>query len=251
MAFFYLNKTSLKDTRHLSNVVCEYCDLLLHDVDVPPNYDLSCPRCKAVIYHNRAETIGREYALVITGLLLFFPAIFLPMIVITPFGSGVEVNMIDGVMVFLKQGDPIVASITLWGAILAPFLDLFLLFLVFSSIYLDEFIKRNPYGLGTLVVKNPISYAIRKSAAGGLKDYGVMFYRWHKEIRPWAMLEVYLLGFVITFTNVDKMASAADAQPGYGFYAFLGVMLVCILSSVTLNNLLIWQLLDKRKGRNG
>ena len=69
---------------------------------------------------------------------------------------------------------------------------------------------KNPYGIGTFLLRNPISYGIRKAAAGNLKDYGVMYFRWYKEIHPWAMLEVYLLGFVITFTNVDKMASAAD-----------------------------------------
>lgn len=251
MASFYLSKASKKDTTYLQQVVCEYCDLLLNDVYVPPHYDLSCPRCKAVIYHNRADTLNREFALVITGLMLFLPAIFLPIVVITPFGTAVKVNMMDGVFVFLQQGDPIVAAITLWGAITAPFLNLFLLFLVISCIYLDRLIKENPYGLGTLLVRNPLSFAIRKAAVGGLKDYGVMFFRWYKEVHPWAMLEVYLLGFVITFTNVDKMASAADAQPGYGFYAFLGVMLVTIISSVTVNRQLIWQILDKRGTQNG
>jgi paraquat-inducible protein A len=251
MSFFFINKASEKDTTHLKHVVCEYCDLLLDDVDIPPHYDLSCPRCKAVLYHNRADTLSREYALVITGLMLFWPAIFLPMVIITPFGSAITVNMMDGVLVFLKQGDPIVASITLWCAIAAPFLDLFLLFLVITCIYLDRLITENPYGLGTFFYKNPISYSIRKASSGNLKDYGVMFFRWYKKIHPWAMLEVYLLGFVITFTNVDKMASAADAQPGYGFYAFIGVMLATLLSSVTLNTQLVWQILDKRCTQRG
>jgi paraquat-inducible protein A len=247
MALFYLNKASDKDTTHLSHVVCEYCDLLLDDVHVPPHYDLNCPRCKAVLFQNRTNSLTREYALSITGLMLFVPAVFLPMMIITPFGSAVTVNMMDGVLVFLKQGDPVVAAITLWGAITAPFLDLFLLFLVISSIHLDRILKENPYGLGTIILKNPIAFAIRSAAVGGPKDYGVMFFRWYKEIHPWAMLEVYLLGFVITFTNVDKMAASADAQPGYGFYAFLGIMMACLLSSVTLNTQLVWQLLDKRQ----
>lgn len=251
MAFIYLNKSTAEDTTYLSHVVCEYCDLLLDDVYVPPHYDLKCPRCRAVLFHNRADTLGREYALAITGLLLFLPAIFLPIMVISPFGAAITVNMIDGVTVFLKQGDPVVAVITLWGAILAPFMSLFLLFLVISSIYLEQFIQRNPFGLGTFVLKNPISFAIRKSTVGDLQDYGVMFFRWYKLVTPWAMLEVYLLGFVITFTNVDKMASAADAQPGYGFYAFLGVMFACLLSAVSLNSQLVWQILDKRSKYNG
>lgn len=247
MAIFHIHNASEKDTTYLRHVVCEYCDLLLEDVYVPPYYDLTCPRCRSVVFHNRADTLGREYALVITGLMLFFPAIFLPIMVITPFGSEVSVNMLDGVFVFIKQGDPIVAAITFWGAIAAPFLDLFLLFLVLSSIYLDRFIVNNPYGLGSLLLNNPIAYLIRRSAVGELKDYGVMFFRWYKFIHPWVMLEVYLLGFVITYTNVDKMASSADAQPGYGFYAFIGIMLVSTLTSVTLNGHLVWQSLDKRR----
>jgi|GEM_PF-5613965 len=247
MPFFYFNKASEKDTSHLAHVICPFCDLLLSDVKIPAHYDLKCPRCQSVLYHNRADTLSREFALVITGLMLFFPAILLPIMVITPFGSAISVNMMDGIIVFIGQGDPVVAAITFWGAIAAPFLNLFLLFLVISCIYLDRTIRHNPYGLGTILLKNPLSFTLSRTLPGGLTDYGVMFFRWYKEIHPWAMLEVYLLGFMITFTNVDKMASTADAMPGYGFYAFLGVMLASILSSLTLNTQLVWQLLDKRR----
>ena len=237
MALFRLNKSSTTTT-HLSHVVCEYCDLLLDDINIPSSHDLVCPRCKSVLFYNRADSLEREYALILTGLLLFFPAIFLPIMSISPFGRHVDVSMIDGAIIFLKQHDPIVAVIVFGGAIAAPFLNLFLLFLVISIVYLNRMdVVRLYFSSSTRSPEH-----IRR----GLHDYGVMFFRWYKIVNPWLMLEVYLIGFLITFSNVDKMESTAHAVPGLGFYAFLGVLLVTVLSSLTLNSQLIWQSLDKR-----
>ena len=244
MAIFRINKAADKDTTHLLHVVCPYCDLLLDEVSIPPHYNLNCPRCQATLFHNRADTLDREYALVLTGLMLFAPAVFLPIMTITPMGQMIQVSMFDGVLIFIKQGHPIVAAITFLGAIAAPFLNLFLLFLVLSCIYLDRFIKFSP--LATFVVETRIAQYVKSMAAGGIRDYGVMFFRWYKEVHHWAMLEVYLIGFLITLSQVEKMSSTADAQPDYGFYAFLAVMLATVLSSLTLNTQLVWHNLDKR-----
>lgn len=237
MALFQFNKNSVTTT-HLSHVICEYCDLMLDDIEVPSRHDLVCPRCKSVLFFNRADSLEREYALVLTGLLLFLPAIFLPIMNISPFGRNIDVSMMDGVVIFIKQHDPLVALIVFGGAIAAPFLNLFLLFLVISIVYLNRMEKVRQY----FSTSDHSAEEIRK----GLHDYGVLFFRWYKLVNPWLMLEVYLIGFLITFSNVDKMESTAHAVPGLGFYAFLGLMLVTILSSLTLNSQFVWQCLDKR-----
>lgn len=248
MAIFHFNKASDKDTSHLAHVVCQYCDLLLDDVHIPPHYDLTCPRCQAKLYHNRADTLDREYALVLTGLMLFAPAMFLPIMKITPFGQLIEVSLFDGVLICLKQNDPIVAGIIFLCAVAAPFLSLFLLFLTLSSIYIQ---KMKETAIGKILLKQNIAVIIRRESVGTIQDYGVMFFRWYKEVNQFAMLEVYLLGFMVTFTNVGKMGSFIQAYPSWGFYAFIGVMLTIVLSGLTLNSQLVWQKLDKRNNEEG
>ena len=114
-----------------------------------------------------------------------------------------------------------------------------------SIIYLDRFFSNDP--IGKTLPQTEIGQIIQREAAGGLKDYGIMFFRWYKDIHHWAMLEVYLIGFLITFSNVDKLQSSADATLTWGFYAFLGVMLASVLSSLTLNTQLVWKSLEGKR----
>ncbi|PCJ18839.1 MAG: hypothetical protein COB04_06710 [Gammaproteobacteria bacterium] len=234
MALLRLGKKPATSVTHLSHAACGSCDLLLTDVDVPSRFDLTCPRCKTVVFHNRSSSLEREYALVLTGLLLFLPAISLPIINMTPYGQNIDVNMMDGVLIFLDQRAFIVAGIVFLSAIVAPFLNLFLLFLVISVIYLDR------------LVGSSAGAKQGANAPGVLLSYGVTFFRWYQLINPWIMLEVYLMGFLISIGNLDKALVNPGAVPGLGFYAFCVVMLVSILSSLTLNSHYVWQCLDRR-----
>ena len=57
---------------------CGYCDLLIEQKHVNAGFNQVCPRCKAVIVKGKADSINRTIALSITGLILYIPACFMP-----------------------------------------------------------------------------------------------------------------------------------------------------------------------------
>ncbi|PCI46909.1 MAG: hypothetical protein COB51_06550 [Moraxellaceae bacterium] len=236
MALFQIGKNSATSVTHLSHAVCECCDLLLNDISIPPHFNLTCPRCNTVVFHNRANSLWREYALVLTGLLLFWPAVYLPILQVTQFARLTDVNILDGVFIFIEQREFIIAFIVFASAILSPFLNLLLLFLSISAIYLDRMINARQ-------IVDPLMEGQQSSRR--VLRCGVAFFRWYQAVNPWVMLEVYLIGFLVTMSNVDKVLVNPGAGPGPGFYAFLVVMLTTILSSLLLNSQFVWQCLDK------
>ena len=61
-------------------VACHECDLLMHKPHLAEGLRAECPRCGHVLFHHRSRVLSRSLALVITALLLYVPANFLPII---------------------------------------------------------------------------------------------------------------------------------------------------------------------------
>lgn len=59
---------------------CHECDLLVTGHAVEEGQKAVCPRCGAVLFENKPDTINRTLALTIAGLFLFWPANLLPIL---------------------------------------------------------------------------------------------------------------------------------------------------------------------------
>ncbi|MFP3409671.1 paraquat-inducible protein A, partial [Pseudomonas sp. SIMBA_065] len=59
-------------------VACHECDLLLRKPVLQCDEKAECPRCGYELYAHRHNVVNRSLALVLTALLLFVPANFLP-----------------------------------------------------------------------------------------------------------------------------------------------------------------------------
>jgi len=63
-----------------SIILCPECDLLLEPLSVHEGEKLLCPRCMAVLDSPQKNSIEKVLALRVTGMLLYAPAIFLPLL---------------------------------------------------------------------------------------------------------------------------------------------------------------------------
>jgi paraquat-inducible protein A len=60
-------------------------------------------------------------------------------------------------------------------------------------------------------------------------------------IKPWGMMEVFMLGILVSVVKLVKMATII---PGVALYAFLALIFVLAAMAVTLDDRLIWKRLD-------
>ncbi|WP_252177525.1 paraquat-inducible protein A [Endozoicomonas sp. 4G] len=207
-----------KETSFDSGIrLCPDCDLMIktptfaHD----PAYrqQASCPRCGCVLESHRPAGIQRCLALVVTGLILFIPANYYPVLSMDILGNVQQSTISEGVIALYQGGYGAVALLVLLSAILIPFLRLVILFQVLVSV-------GNGWG--------------RRRSRTLLRIYTLL--------QEWGMTEIYFLGALVA---VIKLADMASVQTGAGLYCFAGLMLCELMITLNLNEHELWKMLGE------
>ncbi|MEE4243106.1 MAG: paraquat-inducible protein A [Desulfopila sp.] len=194
---------------------CPDCDLLYGDVTVLPGQKLRCPRCRTVLRSPVADSIGKMLALSLTGLLLYIPAMILPIMTITIVGLKGESSILESVIAMFETGFPFVGIMVFLTAILFSLIKLALLFIVAVCVKLN--------------------YTPR---------YLTVLFRIYKHLAEWGMLDVYLLGILV---SIIKIHSMGELEFNLGFFCLTALCLVSVASSAVVDEHAFWRLFDEEK----
>ena len=175
-----------------------------------------CPRCGKKLQAPKKNSIDKTLALSITALLLYPPAAFMPLMTLDTLGFEESGSIVDGVVQLYDKGYLFVSLLVLLTSLLFPLIKLSLLFVVSLSLKL----KRYP-------------------------DILPLLMRSFHYIDEWGMLEVYLIGILVT---IIKMYHLANIHYDLGFFCFIGLLLVTLCSSTAMDEHLFWDLIE-RKGK--
>lgn len=192
---------------------CPGCDLLLIVPVIPDGHYLACGRCGKTISKTYHNSIDRVLILSLTGLLLYIPAMLLPLMTLSSIGLTESGNVIDTCINFFQNGYYLVALMVLVTAVIFPFFKLFLPFLISLCLKLNK----HPAWLRP-----------------GLKLL--------KHLDEWGMVEVYLLGILITLIKMGDMASITYDP---GFFCFIALVLLSIATTTYLDYNLFWFRIDR------
>ncbi len=192
----------------MAKLACLHCDLLLNSVDVQRGQRAVCPRCKQVIYLDQ-QSFNTSLALLITALLLYFPAILSPFLQMEVSGQSQQVSLLSSITT-IAAGDTLLLAVTV-----------FMLVLVFPLIKF----------LGLLSIMLPL-------ASQRLPFFGIGMTRFILQSAPWSMVEVYLVGVLVTLVKLSAMASIDFSV---GFYTFIALILINAAISMVLPRKRIWQ----------
>ena len=191
---------------------CAECDLLLEDVPVPAGGESRCPRCGHTLREGRPNSILHALLLSTLGLLLFGPAIGLPLLGLSVTGLRQEASLAQAVLSLADNGFWEVALMVAISAIIAPLANLWLLFTL--SV--------------TLQLRHPSRWLPQ-------------LMRLNHHVREWAMLEVFLMGILVSMV---KLKDIAELIPGIGLYCFACLMLCALLLNVVIDEHEFWQAHD-------
>ena len=196
-----------------SYTVCPGCDLLLDKVEPTPGHTVVCPRCGLRLHREQANSVQRSLALSVTGLLLFLPANFLPLMHLRVMGTEVSSSLFEASLSMFSQGQPFVGSIVLLTGFVFPLVILSLLLWVSAGIALDWNNRLLPDGM-----------------------------RWYRHLTEWAMQDVYLIGIFVT---IIKISHTATIDFGQGFFCFLALVITTVAAQSSVDKPLFWSLLEK------
>ena len=198
---------------------CPDCDLLLEASDASPHCIAKCPRCGAVLYRGRGHRLERAIALNITGLILFVIANAFPFITFRMEGLEQVSHLATGILEFYKRG--------LWP--LALLVALVTLVVPFTKIF------------GTLYVLLPL-------LRGRALPYAARVFRAVEAFRPWAMMEVFLLGVIVAYV---KLVDFASIDLGPALFAFAALIVIITAGDATIEPREVWNALGPASRRNG
>ena len=191
---------------------CHGCDLLIEEGNIPPRSKAMCPRCGSFLYEPKANTVNNTLALVITGLLLLWPAISMPIMEMTIIGDTAFNTLLNAVLKIYQAGYYWIAFMVLFTSILTPAAKLFVLLIVLLHIKFKRYTESLP-----------------------------RLFRYYVKLDTWEMLDVYMIAMLVA---VIKLFDIAAIKGGLGLYCFLGLLLTSILVTVKLDKKQIWECIE-------
>jgi len=193
-------------------VACHECDLLMRKPVLQDGESAECPRCGYELFSHRHRVVRRSMALVLTALLLYVPANFLPIMQLNLLGQTSQDTVWSGVVGLYESGMQGIAVVVFLCSMAVPLLKLLCQLLVLLSIRMDF-----------------------------ARSYGLLLYRIYHHMREWGMLEVYLMGILVAMV---KLMDLADLSLGLGLFCFIALLLVQVWLEVTMAPHQIWEALS-------
>ena len=152
--------------------------------------------------------------LALAALLFFIPANLAPLLSVTERGAQRQNWLSTGVAVLWNSGFEVLAVLVATFTIIIPFVHLTLLVVVLGSIRLG-----NPPQLGRV-------------------------FRWTENLRPWMMVEVYLVGSCVAYSRLQKIAFV---NIGLGGWCLMASGFALLLFAAKLDARRVWDALAPRR----
>lgn len=195
-------------------IACQDCDLIHKIVLLGDGETARCTRCGAVLYRQKRNSLDRSLTLTITGLILFGISNAFPFMTIEIEGRSQHNSLISGVIAFWQSGYEGLSVLVFLMSIMLPLMTLLSMLYVLLPLKLG----RRPWKLAPV-------------------------YRIVEAMRPWAMMEVFMLGVLVALV---KLADFATVIPGVALYTFGALIIVTAASSAALDSRIVWEKLSER-----
>ncbi|WP_321884305.1 paraquat-inducible protein A [Paraburkholderia bannensis] len=192
-------------------IACHECDALYRKPRLLGRQSARCSRCGGTLYQSSSAQLDRICAMTVAALVTFIIAQSFPIIELDANGITSESSLFGALVVLWNEDMQIVAVMVFCATILFPLTEMVALLYVLLPI------RRGFIPPGFNQVLRAIQF-----------------------VRPWGMLEVFMLGVLIT---IVKMVSLARVIPETALFAF-AVLTLMFTVVVTFDSRTLWDIAD-------
>lgn len=188
--------------------VCEHCDAVHRRVRLAPRARAHCVRCGTVLYAERRTHLDGWLALTLAAGIAYLVANLNPIVEIQLRGESTRASLFEALSATWNSGAEPVAALAALCAFVFPLIRIALELVVLSYL---QFGRRPPAlraAMHTLV-----------------------------QIRPWSMIEVFMLGVVVALV---KLGGETTVIPGAGLAGF-AVLTVLLTVLATFDPDTLWE----------
>lgn len=197
----------MQEISHL--IACEHCDAVFKKLSLANGEVARCKRCAGELDRNAQQRRNQLLPLTIASIITFVIANIFPIVEMELQGMHSQTTLVGAVLSLASEGISAVALLVLATTLLFPLMQMLILVYLLIPLQASE----NRPGFNLLI-------------------------RMMQTLRPWGMIEVFLLGVLVALIKLSNMATII---PGFALWAFcmLTVMLTVVVS---FNPRHLWQM---------
>ena len=173
---------------------------------------MNCVCCGATLYQNRPASLVRVTAFSITALFLMVVVHTAPFITMDAGSIRTTLTLPSAARSLITEGTPIVG----WGV-------------VFFTI------------IAPLILAGGLAYVCCPLLFGRSAPGAKFVTRWMSRLEPWNMIEVFLLGVLVSLL---KLGHLAELHFGLGFWAFVALMFCMAGAVAAIDKRELWDRLE-------
>ena len=191
-------------------IECTFCGYFQRMPELAPGQVADCSRCHGRLGRRRTNPpVATPLAFCIASAVLYLVAAFLPLMTLDLYGRVHEVTLLTGPVELWREGWTLVAILVALATVVMP-----------------------PVVIGLMLAV--LAGASRRK----LPDWAPKLMRRYEQLRPWSMVEVYMLGIFVAYT---KLIDLAHVSLGPAVYALAALMLTMAAVDSTVDIDLIWR----------
>jgi len=193
-------------------VVCDQCDLPQLEIPLEPGGKAFCGRCGNVLYRSQLDGLRRSLIFSLTAAVLFLISNSFPIVTIDSQGLTNSTTLLDAADRLVHDGITSIAALVFATTFLMPALEIMALIYLLLPLHFG----RLPPGL-------PLAFRLVHL------------------VKPWAMIEVFMLGLLVT---ISKLNALATVVPDIGLISFVLLMFSVTAASANFDARNFWRQID-------
>jgi paraquat-inducible protein A len=192
----------------MTQIACQQCDLLHQEIELPPGGTALCSRCKAPLYRSTPHGLERALICTVISIVLFLLANTYPIVGLELQETRNATTLFSSVVYLYQHDLESVAALVFTTTLLIPSVELAAMLYILLPLRLGYVARGLPQVL-----------------------------RLVQTIHPWGMIEVFMLGIIV---SVVRTANFATVEPGLALWSFAMLMVTLIASAFYFNERDLW-----------
>ncbi len=193
-------------------IACPHCDALQKLPELDVGQKAVCIQCDHTLSYSIHESLERPLACSIAGTILLILSVSFPFLSFEASGREQSISLMQSSLELYRHGHSVLSLLSLAFIVLVPATML----------------------VAIMALLGPLMFKKRPVAGEALASTIFM-------LSPWAMVDVFLLGVLISLT---KIAELANLIIGTSFWSFLLFALVFAATIASLDKRTIWKRLE-------
>jgi len=189
-------------------IACPECDLLQRTTPLAGRQLARCRRCLSVLYRPYDENLDRPLAFTLAAAILFVIANTFPIAGLELQGQSTVATLFGTARSLYEQNMRLLAAVVFFTTIVVPGAQLSAMAYVLVPLRLGRAPRGLPAALRTL-----------------------------QAVRPWGMIEVFILGLLVSLVKLGAMATVV---PGIALWSFGGLLMMIAAAVASFDARAMW-----------